>query len=96
MKVNHYARPVNATLRSASEGTILQLVFGILSAGFAIGGYNAKVPQLMIPCGFVSLLCFGMLFYSIYEYFEDKNYQKKLAAEKALESDTSSTNSSKQ
>lgn len=77
MKINHYARPVNTSISTFGEGTVLQLVFGVLSTGFAIGGYNAKVPQLMIPCGFVALLCFGLLAYSVYNYVEEKHYQRK-------------------
>ena len=79
MKVNHYARPVKTEVRTSSESIILQLFFGSVSTGFAIAGYNAQVPQILIPCGVVALLCWGLILYSVYSYFEEKNYQKKQA-----------------
>lgn len=67
IRVRHYAaKAPGADYRLNIEAIVLELMFGIIAAAFAIGGYNAGLVLLAVPCALVALACSFLLIHSTY------------------------------
>ena len=77
-KVKHYAaKTVDARPQLDMETFILELFFGVVSAVFAIGGYQADVLLLMVPCALVAITCLSLVLHTCYLFISDKLKNKE-------------------
>ncbi|MGB0832994.1 MAG: hypothetical protein ACPGR2_00580 [Psychrobium sp.] len=68
MKIKHYARPVDTDMRSSLDGFLLELLAGVICAGFSYQGYKTGGPILTVACGIVALICIALIIMDIF-YF---------------------------
>ncbi len=78
MKLRHYAQPVSTNIHTKFETLILELIIGVICGVYAYMGYGVQVGQLFFPCLIVSIICFSLAFYTIYQIISDKLYRRKL------------------
>lgn len=73
IKVNHYAaKTVTLLYQGDFEAFVIELSVAIILTVMAIGGFNAGLWLLWIPCGLTAAVCYFAVIYSVYRYILDK------------------------
>lgn len=69
IKVNHYAaKTVTLLYQGDFEAFVIELSFAIILTVMAVGGFNAGLWLLWIPCGLTAVVCYFAVIYSVYRY----------------------------
>jgi len=73
IKINHFAaKTVDLLYQMDFEAFVIELSVAIILTVMAIGGYNAGLWLLWIPCGAIAAACYFAVIFSIYRYIADK------------------------
>ena len=77
-KVNHYAaKTISPKPQLDIESIAIELSIGIILGVMAIGGYNAGVLLMAVPCGLISLACFLLAVVSISRFVIDRRIARQ-------------------
>lgn len=80
-KVNHYASKTLAPRPQLDiESIAIEMSIGIILTVMAIGGYNAGVLLMAVPCGVISIACFFLAAMSLYRFVVDLKVAKQKEA----------------
>ncbi|MFT2090180.1 hypothetical protein [Paraglaciecola sp. 2405UD69-4] len=77
IKVNHYAaKTIEPSYYLNFEALVIELSVAVILGVMAVGGYNTGLWVVWVPCGIISICCFGLVLYSLYQYISDRLVRK--------------------
>ena len=71
-KINFFARPIDSKYNLPWESLLIELSLGIICAVMAVYGWNTGMALMAYPAAVVSILCFGLVTYSLFTFVRDR------------------------
>lgn len=64
-KFNFFARPINSDYRVDWESLTIELSLGVICAVMSLYGWQTGMGLMAYPAGFVAVLCFGLVIFTV-------------------------------
>ncbi|MDG6095838.1 hypothetical protein EXU34_00045 [Alteromonas sp. ZYF713] len=74
-KINFFARPIDSDYRLNWESLLIELSLAVICTTMAVYGWDKGMLLMAYPAGFVALMCFGLVIYTLVSFVREK-YRK--------------------
>jgi len=74
-KINFFARPIDSDYRLNWESLLIELSLAVICTTMALYGWDKGMLLMEYPAGFVALMCFGLVIYTLISFVREK-YRK--------------------